>query len=1434
METSSHRLDDYQHSNLSTTGGHLGDEAERDDDDPDYIRTTVAEKAAQVMATKKEFATEKAKWWKMKKRLSFTSGPLGGGKGEKKVQGMGGSSDNNNLMDNSSSNNNISAYQPPTVDAAHLIVDHRRRPPPSVSDTSTNADDSMRASVTPSMQSLDQSSQHFLDSLGHLSSSDDSDVSDDDYESNDDDTSLPSEDVESMRISAASLPNMMDHSSSELMEQSASSMPNMNRSFGDSRIQPSNSLLGGDSGEDEDDDGIIPQKRSKSTPLLPKKKKSKASKIKSKITKGMKKKKKSQAKHNKYQDTINEINDEKVDTATANTNHKKPSTVEVDMEKQDSVSIYNDSFRSSNLKEQHMSLSLGESNHTSKPSLAVSSLAKSTKTAPTMPHGGVDPLALRHDSPNEPSPQRRVTNSVQVLADFLDQYDDMDALFSLGLEDAAAAQQQESFDRDAMTIGQQSQLTEVSNGSPVDAGDASEITGALSKASKTSGKKAKRKSRASIVLKRFIKNFDDVDDIVQEDEGNNIGSIFTDEIDEEGEQPKRNSKIKVKNTPAAYKAKAMAGGDIFDVLETPDTEENDDDRGVESDTPKKKKKSRASFVFKKFMKNFDELDILFSKGKGNEESNHQSFGHKSDTMAAHNASGMFSMGSASSYSRKSLPAVLDKNNGAVDPRFEEDKSLDEVSMPDNPSPPQSKPHPLPESNILKEMLEMSEEDLKTLFAKEKATEMASQDIHDDKAANANNVISSAGGSSPDNDHSNGSSEDDILSKISEEPSTVLNRRSLTSVDLTASLMPVKETSSQRDGRLLRAESLTMEALISPELEDDTDDEGDDSNRKKFSQSTSCINERGPTRSTFEVRNNIRKKSPLRRRIERSSSPSPRFRPRVKRVLSEASGMSLAELESQNDGSKSGRLGRRNYPFGFNESASNPQSSRSFSVSRGDRNSISATVDKSGVELTSSQAKLNASFNGFSNFQRSFSPRARPRQKIISENAAASPSTPRSGRRLPVRQVRSGRGDSMFRSSLPNRIDLLVDSPSETTKRRMSQPDDVRKSLLERRKDFEGLLNSGLEDAAAPVTTNQLEVDQEAIEDMKAVKARTKKEQDNLIQQFNRRAIQRSTSKKRSTSADNPRESAAARRARNKSPMSIRRVGSQGMMSSDKQSPASALLSAKKRKASGTENVLASANTGSKPLSEFISGENEISVATTEAPHGIVINRYNSQSVMLDEEKEQHAEAHDGQERISFEYNTSDYSDDATSEASSPYIIDPTTTVITGFSSQYRLSSSIGEHELTWEDFSDKARQRAMQSVPWRNRRGLAYHIRQTQEAKTQKIATLQLDDTFHWRHFYDMAKTGRTKSLVEFSRGKPVYHRNAEGVLYSEEKEQDTEPCHRGRAVQGNFDAGYSVQKFFAATDDEDDDSIVYPTYKHQPDGQMDRRASGDSISSFA
>jgi hypothetical protein len=170
------------------------------------------------------------------------------------------------------------------------------------------------------------------------------------------------------------------------------------------------------------------------------------------------------------------------------------------------------------------------------------------------------------------------------------------------------------------------------------------------------------------------------------------------------------------------------------------------------------------------------------------------------------------------------------------------------------------------------------------------------------------------------------------------------------------------------------------------------------------------------------------------------------------------------------------------------------------------------------------------------------------------------------------------------------------------------------------------------------------------------------------------------------------------------------------------------------------------------------------------------------------------------------------------------------------SSERRLSTSLFGNEMEWQDFTEVARSGALQSIPWRNIRGLSFqqHLRQVEEARC--ISSLMLDETFHWRYQHAVSK-GCSKSHNEFccSAGcccnnrcsPPLYHHPAQSLTLNNKKEQDAEPSHRGRTVRGLATIAASSHIENPAHDD-DGSSLLYPPYDPKLDERLSRQLSGD------
>ncbi|CAB9516106.1 expressed unknown protein [Seminavis robusta] len=641
----------------------------------------------------------------------------------------------------------------------------------------------------------------------------------------------------------------------------------------------------------------------------------------------------------------------------------------------------------------------------------------------TLPTTKATVAAAMVQQPPPPQQQRRASRPVNELSTFLNQYDDLDALFSQGIQEAVAMEKASSNSKDK------------SGGSPVSNTEGAVVGGdfGLSPATLGSSKPLKRRSRPGEVLKRFMKNFDDLD------------ILFSRKL------------IK----PATS------------------VDEKSNSKGSRSKNSKNSKLSASS---------------------------------AHEIGSAHTGSLL-----SPSYQRRSLPNLTELEKGKNSPK----------SSPKSPN--QSSP------NILMEMLEMSDDDLKDLFAKQKKSgKPESFDLTD---------IAEANDGSPNR---NSLTQHTALSRVSEEPPTGnYGHQSTSSLDLydfcqmpfgdelsekeqpepvseEEEQEPVSEIdpSSKQEQPPSRGKSasgarssLTLEDLITPELEDDTDEDEDpkkrDSVRQSDTKTDQFMSQSDRTHDvrrtsqgenvmgtqsdlTHDVRRSshnekemiasgaeLRRAAPIRRRVERSLSP-PR-RPRQRRATDPISMKAEKQKAVQ-------KPERRSLPGGLGDSC------RSLS-----HRSLSPRPRQSD-DLGESSRSLSS--------QRSMSARPRPRQKVVPQDHAPGESTkPERGRRsLPARlkhgqrslsparrpvskepgttQPEEDRAPHLSRRSLPTHV---VDKAPESPDRRSSQGVDVLKSLMDRYDDHEELYTSGLEEAAAPITEVDFDIDHEAIEAMKAAK-----------------------------------------------------------------------------------------------------------------------------------------------------------------------------------------------------------------------------------------------------------------------------------------------------------------------------------------------------------
>jgi hypothetical protein len=179
------------------------------------------------------------------------------------------------------------------------------------------------------------------------------------------------------------------------------------------------------------------------------------------------------------------------------------------------------------------------------------------------------------------------------------------------------------------------------------------------------------------------------------------------------------------------------------------------------------------------------------------------------------------------------------------------------------------------------------------------------------------------------------------------------------------------------------------------------------------------------------------------------------------------------------------------------------------------------------------------------------------------------------------------------------------------------------------------------------------------------------------------------------------------------------------------------------------------------------------------------------------------------------------------------------------SSERRLSSSVFGKEMEWQDFTEVARSAALQSIPWRSTRGLSFQLRLLQVEEARHISSLLLDDNFHAR--YRNVSKGCSRSHNEFccSAGcccnhcsPPLYHHPVQSLTVSEANEDDAEPSHRGRTLQGLATIATSRHSARPSPDN-DESSLLYPTYdpnldERPPRGDGTLNGDEDTLLSFA
>lgn len=507
----------------------------------------------------------------------------------------------------------------------------------------------------------------------------------------------------------------------------------------------------------------------------------------------------------------------------------------------------------------------------------------------------------------------------------------------------------------------------------------------------------------------------------------------------------------------------------------------------------------------------------------------------------------------------------------------------------------------------------------------------------------------------------------------------------------------KTVPNRLSGNLRRTQSLTMEDLISPELDDDTDPEDDKKMTAAFSKSLNDMDfYPESTKSAVEVRNELRKKASLRRRVKRSLSPGRSIRGKSAGTVLEKEGVNASTI------------------------------------------SLHHTVSA----LNASPGLLNVSQRSFS------SPRPRPRQKIgktLSGHGSSSVLT----------------GASASRGASQNKLQRAL-SPRTQGKKRQA----AREAATEHSEE------TGRERGSdGPRRTN-----------------REKSPTNNA----NRAIDNRSKSTRKSPHRPR-RKAATAQEATRVSlpsvPVSLIQHGA-GMHRSFPELA---------HKPNNHEHGQ------SHPHLHYGSSKGNVQsrLGHTSSAHTMIRQAEEVLLGCIDDNK------------------IPPHSDPSPPTTSSSCVKATTKSDGEGLNSSSRLSSSIDKHELEWDDFNETARQHALQSIPWRNTRGLSYHLRLSRISEIEDVSKLQLDDTFHRIHRHAVPKSclksenefccSRNDCCCKDCKSPPLYHRPGVGILYSEEKEQDTAPSHRGRLVQGSEHVVFPSEDTSGRTVHTATSSLIYP-----------------------